>query len=221
MSTSDLHIVTENATLTDLMKGPIGEALGEVSGLVDAALTVRENHQDDGTTPENIESIPILYHKQRIGDVCYSKDKEHAGLSRAAKTIGQLSAHMVDRELAIGDLATAMMDSYEELDMLYGLLPAVATKSQPEEIGEVLVEETSRLLRCRRVSLLVLDEKRENFTVVASRGLPEQLRGIELPLKGSVASQALSDEDFLIVNSMDDRPDLSGMSRGEIGRAHV
>ena len=82
------------------------------------------------------------------------------------------------------------------------------------EIGQLLVDETAETLNCRRVSLLVLDEKRQNLKLVASCGLPESVRNLVIPVGQTIAGQVLTSEDLLIVNDTQSCERLTDMSQG-------
>ena len=146
-----------------------------------------------------------------MGNVSYTAG-EHAPC--AARALATVAEHMLEREIAIADLAQALMTGYEELNLLYALLPNIATRVDPREIGDVLVAETARTLHCRRVSLLVIDDKQETYRVLASRGLPPEVNNLTLSVADSISASALWD-DLLMVNDVADRPDLARLSRGE------
>jgi putative nucleotidyltransferase with HDIG domain len=64
------------------------------------------------------------------------------------------------------------------------------------------------------VSLLVLDKDKSILKVAASRGLPDEVSHLSIPVAGSIAEHTLSEEDLLVVDDIADRPDLAGMSQG-------
>jgi putative nucleotidyltransferase with HDIG domain len=116
--------------------------------------------------------------------------------------------------MAINDLAGALTTSYEELSMLHNLLSDIAVRTDATEIGELLVDETTRTLNCRRVSLLVMDERGKYLRVLAARGVPEEARAILIPTDYSVAGHVLSEDGLLMVDDIAEYPELVGLSRG-------
>jgi HD-GYP domain-containing protein (c-di-GMP phosphodiesterase class II) len=220
--TGKLHLIGPEEVADYLRSGPIHEAFHDIARLVDAKLTFEADNppgQAQPSRPADAIALPIQYRDQTLGAMHYQGNGDCPSLARAAGAMKAVVEHMLGRETAVADLAEALMTNYEELNMLYKLLPSVATKADPAEIGEVLVEETARTLGCRRVSLLVLDDKRRNFTVLASRGLPHEIRNMPIPISSSVAGRAMFDEELLVVNDVSSRPDLSDMSRGKYDSA--
>ncbi|TWT44102.1 Cyclic di-GMP phosphodiesterase response regulator RpfG [Phycisphaerae bacterium RAS1] len=100
----------------------------------------------------------------------------------AAQVIAGVLNHAIDREEAVDNLSEALLGTYEELNLLYGLLPELAQSIHPPQIAQLLVDETARVVQCRRVSLLVADEDRRCMRVVASRGLPVEARDVTIPI---------------------------------------
>lgn len=192
--------------------GALRHAMESVANLAGAELDFRQN--DGNQAADGLHDLPLFHRGESIGKISYPQAATCNGVGSAGNALHHLIEHMFAREMAVEDLAAAIMTSYEELDMLYGLLPAMATRLDQEEIGETLVAETSRLLRCKRVSLLVLDEAQSAFKVVASRGLPGNLRGVMIPLRNSMVARALDEEDMLVVDSLSERSDLASLARG-------
>jgi putative nucleotidyltransferase with HDIG domain len=151
---------------------------------------------------------------QSAGSVRYRASNSQCSEFPAATAVRTLVEHALEREVAVNDLARAVVVSFEELNMLYALLPDLANLEDPSEIGAQLVRESARILDCHRVSLLVLDERRENLRVLASLGLPPEARHAYIPIDKSVAGRALLEEDLLVVNDVLKRPDLAAVSRG-------
>lgn len=123
----------------------------------------------------------------------------------AAAALSRLLGHMESREAAVADLAQAMMGDYEELNMLYRILPLMATRVNDAEIGALLVEEAARMLNCRRVSLLVPDEGGECLRVLASRGLPPEAAASRIAIEGSVAGLVFEQDGLLMVGAESER----------------
>lgn len=214
MPTASLHLDCPTIIAPALDGGSLRIALDELVALLGAELTVGSG--GEGTpAPSTQTGAPIRYRQSTVGSVSHPGTDDSPVLARHANAIAGILEHIVDRESAVENLAEALMTSFDELDMLYTLLPSIATTFDEAQLGEVLVEQTARILRCRRVSLLVLDEKRNVFRVAASRGLPDGVQDTTIPLAGSITQHELDEEDVLVVSSLQDRPELAAMSRGE------
>jgi len=218
MSDGSLHLVAPEQIVDFVRDGRLNSTLLGIAQLAGVELTVQDTPASQPHTDPDLPAgaeLPIEYSGQSTGSVFHSHAGQAQSVALAARTIASLMEHMVAREQAVADLAGEMLFSYEELNLLYTLLPKLATKSSEREIGTVLVAETARALNCRRVSLLVLDETHDHFHVLASCGLPEEVNDVIIPVGGSVARNALFEDDVFIVNNIAERPDLTKLSRGQ------
>lgn len=149
-------------TIDDVVRrGPVRDALVDLAELGRAQLCTVTNGAEGSTGSAKADEWPIRYHGRTVGHVALETSDEPAEARRASQATAAILEHALEREEAVRDLSAALMTSYEELNLLYTLLPSIATKVDPREIAQVLVDETSRTLGCRRVSLLLLDEKHE------------------------------------------------------------
>lgn len=205
-----LHVESPPA-IADFVREQLRPALASVAALGGAALSVEAGPAPAGGVPTL--DIPLQYRGVAAGRIRCEGAAPGSAAARAAQAAAAFLEHALDREHAVGDLATAMVASYEELNLLYTLLPRIATRTAPEEIGDLLVEQTARILNCRRVSLLVLDETKQHLRVLASRGLPPEARHTIIPVERSVAGQALL-EDLVCVDDIRKQPQMSSLSRG-------
>jgi putative nucleotidyltransferase with HDIG domain len=217
MSQAHLHLISPEPLAEFVRSGAARTALDRIASMVPALLTV------DGTAcrPEGAgagagagASLPIAYGGQVMGELWYRDGLPDGSLEQAARAMAGLLEHMLEREVAVGDLAEEMITSYEELNMLYALLPSITARIREDEIGEALVERTAQTLACRRVSLLVLDEDRRQLKVLASRGLPSEARNAVIALSGSVSEQAMNADEVLMVDDITKCPELEHRSRG-------
>lgn len=212
------RLISPDAVLAFIRDGSAGRALEAVARLAGADF-IADGHAEAGQAGEAgnppLVTKPIQYNGERVGQLVYGSESIDPAAELAASSISSFVEYMVERETAIGDLADEMIGSYEELNMLYTLLPNITARVRESEIGEALVEQTAQTLACRRVSLLVIDEDRRNLRVLASRGLPSDVREAVIPISGSVAERALSDDEVLMVNDINRCPDLKDRSRGQ------
>lgn len=210
MSRREINITAPELVEQCLRTGKVRDALAELAEICGSSLEVRRRDEACADDAPDAQREPILYRGREMGSVVYADptDQPAAGIMRS------LVEHLVDREAAVGDLVEAMMTSYEELDVLYTLLPNIATKVDPKEIGRVLVAETARTLRCQRVSLLMLDEKQKTYRVLAAQGLPDYVHTLSIPLTDTIAAKALFEDDLLVVENINRTPQLRGLSKG-------
>lgn len=218
MCAAEIHISGPDFLTEAIQEGSLGAALNDIARLAGVGLHVaRFSSGDNERTSAPDAGYPLEYHGRRVGFVECKGATDNPSLKGAVRAVTSLLEHVIDREMAIGDLAEEMIASYEELNMLYSLLPSIATSVHPAAIGEALVDETVRTVHCKRVSLLVLDESGKNFVVLASRGLPSDLRHMRIPIADSISERAMASKDPLIINRIGDHPELAELSRGQYG----
>src|SRR5262245_23354692 len=179
-----LHVESP-AAIADYVNDRLRPALEDVAALAGAALCLADPQSDAPRAP-GVE-VPVRYRGDALGRVRCEGAADDSPVGRAARAAAGFLEHALDREHAVDDLATAMVASYEELNLLYTLLPRIAMRTAEEEISDLLVDQTARLLNCRRVSLLVLDDTKQHLRVLASRGLPDDARHTIIPVERSVA----------------------------------
>ncbi len=183
--------------------------------LAGARLTLRrEAPEAPGEPPDDCATLPIECNGQQLGSLFYPP----SGLvSEAEECLGAMRAlleYAAHRELAVSDFADQLLVNYEELNMLYNLLPAIASKIDERDIGQILVHEAAVMLDCSRVSLLVLDEDNAHLRVLASVGLPKEAQAVRIPVHDSVAGRVLTEGKPFSIEDICQRPDLAELSVG-------
>jgi HD-GYP domain-containing protein (c-di-GMP phosphodiesterase class II) len=209
-----IHLAAPDAIADFIRSDRLRTALQNLASLAGADLRVEVADAHTAAQPRSAVDLPIRYRGAALGRVHADVNGNPDAVRKTADAIVRLSEHLLDREITVTDLAEALMTSFDEQTMFYNLLPNITTKLLPAEIGDVLVDETARTLNCRRVSLLTLNDDRSALRVLASRGLPPDVRGVTIPVAGTIAGRALLDDDVLLVNDLGCRPDLAELSRG-------
>lgn len=186
--------------------GPLHEALRAIVDMAEADFSLYPNVP---CPPHALTDVPDL---ARMVAICC--EAPNARLAMADQAIRHLIEHTTHREIAVSDLANQLCVSYEELNMTYNFLQAMATKLTEREIGEALVTQTAETLGCRRVSLMLLDESEENLRLIAAVGLPKEAENAVIPLKASVAGKVATETGPVFIHDICRRPDLAELSRG-------
>lgn len=200
-----------------LRQGSVQAALQQFAGFANAQLEFAwppHAEQPSSEPAGHCDEHPIRYRDDVVGRLVCTEGQPDQKASHAARAIGVIVERMLEREVAVTDLAEALMTTYEEVNLLYALLPCITAKTDPREIGQVLVEETAKTLGCRRVSLLVFDEAKTSYRVLAGVGLPPEAFNLTIPIADSVTGRALLDRDLLVIDNIEDFPELASASRG-------
>jgi putative nucleotidyltransferase with HDIG domain len=212
MSQRNISLRVPAALAEHLQGDKLHGAFEELCRLADLGMQVEEAQCPEPAPGES--ALSIEYRGACHGRVVVPNDADDVATRQVGPALARIAEHFIEREMAVQDLASALMDNYEELNLLYNLLPHVSTKVDPAEIGQFLVAETARVLNCRRVSMLVLDDRKAHFKVLAARGLPDDVMQMTIPIKNSVAGKAASRGGVVVVNDIDEHPDLLELSRG-------
>jgi hypothetical protein len=125
----------------------VNRALKDLARLADVQLAIegpsQVDHQTD-QTKDAARQMAIQYRGSPAGRLILHPSGPEPAVTETAQAMTSLVEHMLDRETAVGDLAEALMTGYEELNLLYNLLPTIATKVDTAELGEVLVAEAAQ-----------------------------------------------------------------------------
>ena len=122
MPTARIQLVVPT-DLTEFVQGQsVSSALHAMAQLAGAQLTIVDAADAPADTAD-ITDMPICYRGQAHGRVSYSAAGEDSHISDAATSVHALLEHLLEREMAVSDLARAMVANYEELNVLYKVLP--------------------------------------------------------------------------------------------------
>ncbi len=217
MSCARLHVAVPQPVADFLDGGSLRAGFEAIARLAGAELDLQRCDEVGNAAPAlpGPAAVAVRQGDQTVGRVACDSDAPESPEAQAAAAMASLLEHMVHREAAVADLASALLGTYDELNLLYRVLPAIATRTDEREIGELLVNEAARVLNSRRVSLLGLNEQGQRFTVLASLGLPPEARHATIPVAGSVAGQVIGDNDLLLVDDIAACPELAARSRGQ------
>jgi len=218
MSSTELDMRCPQLVMEHMHAGKVHNAVTTLAQLAGADLTIRnvDDTSIETNAPDNDHHRSVIQYRDKPqGWIQYHADDSLKQMPKLASAMASLTEHLLEREMAVGSLAEGLMTSYEELDLFYTLFPTVSIKTDPREIAEVLVEETAKTLHCKRVSIMILDEKKQCYRVLASRGLPDGFQDVEIPIADSFAHRAMSQNDVMVVNDVNEHPDLAGISRGD------
>ena len=159
---------------------------------------------------QSIELTTEFVGELRVGSVSPGAD-----LGAAASLITDLIESVHRHHETVNSMAAEICDNYEELNLVYDLCPQIAAKQTRAAIGEILVAQTAEILASRRVSLLIYDKRDNSLRVLASRGLPEEVRNTVISASGSICEELVLNEELLVLADTIEDPRLKTMSRGD------
>lgn len=215
MRSPKLHLVSPADLHEFLQSGDLVQGLRSAAQAVGADLDILGVY-GHGDTPslQGTHVVPITHSRQVVGQLSIESGLQESGIPELLTALQSILAFAAGREEAVADLASQLCASYEELNLIYHLLPSVAAKTDETDIARLLVEQTASTLGCSRVSLLVLDPTRSHLRVLAAQGLPEEAWKATIPLTNTIAGRAVTATEPFIVTDIHSRPDLAELSQG-------
>jgi sigma-B regulation protein RsbU (phosphoserine phosphatase) len=85
-------------------------------------------------------------------------------------------------------LHTAPSGGSRELDLLYDLSEAIVAKASLDEVYQIILDQALEIFNVERASILVYDDRIKRLKLVASRGIPHEIRQSATVRKGEGVS---------------------------------
>ena len=130
---------------------------------------------------------------------------------RAARVLKRLIEERIEAESRLDQMASAILDNYREMNLLYSLGDVLALEKgfDVNSICDYVISKCMDLLGSERASIQFLDEKKHNLVLAAARGLPENVKtGAMTALKESSARTAIEQKRPLIIKDIDRHPEI-------------
>ncbi len=130
---------------------------------------------------------------------------------RAARVLKRLIEERIEAECRLDEMASAILDNYRELNLLYSLGDVLALEKgfDVNSICDYVISKCMDLLGSERASIQFLDEKKHNLVLAAARGLPENVKtGSKTSLTESSARTAIEQKRALIIKDIDRHPEI-------------
>lgn len=182
-------------------------------GIEPAALPMR---QEDGVWLIDSPRIhPVEVYGNTVGFVAtepaQSEDeKAAAALSRSA---ADLLSEMAVKEYELNDLSQEILDSYEEVNLFYDVSSALGTVRDVEGVCTVILRKACEIIKVRRASILLLDEKAGEMYIAAAMGLSAKEReGVRIPVGVGISGKVLESVTPQLVDDVGHLP--TGLLKG-------
>jgi adenylate cyclase len=142
---------------------------------------------------EDLIRAPILLDDQILGWVVGKEQVQE---------VANFLSYIVKREFEQKALAADSLDKYREINLLYTIASKMSQCLDVEEIGELVIEEASRLIRGTSASVMLYNPKNNCLEVVSRRGTAKNLKRLQINVDEGIAGYVFSSGRPEIVNDV-------------------
>ena len=75
---------------------------------------------------------------------------------------------LIQKEYSIKNILNETLEKYKEINFIYNFSEKISSCLEINEIGDLVVDEATKLFSCTNVSLFIKDEENENFHILSS-----------------------------------------------------
>ncbi|NMF60905.1 adenylate/guanylate cyclase domain-containing protein [Pseudanabaena yagii] len=159
------------------------------------------NHAYD--YPSNVTKVPILLDEEVLGWVIGNEQ---------TKQVADFLNYIVKREFERKTLAADALDKYREISLLYTIASKMSSCLDVKEIGTLVIEEASRLIRCTSASVMLHNQHDNSLEIIAAKGTAERIGSLKFAVDKGIAgyvfttgkpelvNDATKDPRYIIVN---------------------
>ena len=142
----------------------------------------------------NVSKIPVLLDEEVLGWVIGAEK---------TKQVADFLNYIVKREFERKTLAADTLDNYREMSLLY-MIAMIASKMSncldAREIGSLVIEEASRLIKCTSASVMLYNQHDNSFEIIAAKGTAERIGSLKLAANQGIAGYVFSTGNPELVN---------------------
>jgi putative nucleotidyltransferase with HDIG domain len=146
-------------------------------------------------TPESIYSemaVPLTLGSKLVGVISVDSTQINAFSKDDCTTLSTL-ASMVTKVLENARLLSESNQKVREISSLFAVSENLSENHKDPELFQKIMEQIAQALSCRGVSIMHYDSDAEDLTLTSSMGLPDEVKGLKIPLgkgiHGWVAAQ--------------------------------
>ncbi len=133
---------------------------------------------DEAFLDKNEKRIPIAIGDEVLGWVTGTEMVEQ---------VAEFLNYSVNREFERKTLAADALDKYREISLLYTIASKMSNCLDVQEIGTLVIEEASRLIRSTSASVMVHNEQNDCLEIISARGTSETMRSLKFSTNEGIA----------------------------------
>lgn len=157
------------------------------------------------------ETYPISYQGIPLGKLQLGsqngKPQKKPLLDKTAEALLHTLQLCVANEYELENLSEEILDKYEEINLLFELSESLGSIFELQLVYEILLDKIVQALNVKKASILSYDDKNDRLVLEASRGLPEEIIKIVVPIEGTVSGYVLRRGSPLLVEDVSHLPE--------------
>ncbi|GBD93687.1 phosphoserine phosphatase RsbU [bacterium BMS3Abin05] len=161
-------------------------------------------------TFEKKHVFPVCYEEKTIGELWLSHEAGKIRKTRIVDQTAQVILSILEmeiyREYELNSLSEEILEKYEEVNLLYDISESLGAIFELGLIYEILLDEIVRALNVEKASILSYDKGNKRLVLEASRGLPEEVVKIVVPVQNTISGYVLQRGEPLLVDDVKNLP---------------
>ena len=135
------------------------------------------------------------------------KPRPKSILDKTAKVVLNILELCLSNENELENLSEEILDKYEEINLLFDMSESLGTIFELQLVYEILLDKIVQALNVQKASVLSYDETNDRLVLEASRGLPDEIIKIVIPIEGTVSGYVLRRGTPLLVEDVSHLPE--------------
>jgi len=160
---------------------------------------------------DNQVTYPISYQGIFLGELQLwpqnGKSRRKSLLDKTAEALLNTLQLCVANEYELENLSEEILDKYEEINLLFEMSESLGAIFELQLIYEILLDKIVQALDVKKASILSYDEANDRLVLEASRGLPNEIIKIVVPIEGTVSGYVLRRGTPLLVEDIGHLPE--------------
>ncbi len=130
-----------------------------------------------------VRKLPIVIGNEILGWVIGNEQVEQ---------VANFLSYLANREFEQKMLAADALDKYREINLLYTITSKLSNCLDVKEIGNLVIEEASRLITSTSASVMLHNPKTNYLEIVSAQGTAEHVRSLQVPTDLGIAGHVFT-----------------------------
>lgn len=130
---------------------------------------------------------------------------------KVTKTIGHAGEMLNDKlsqEQKVDSLVTEIINSYQELNLLYELSEPLSSVLDAETICDIVLKQAVGIVDPKKAFVMLLDKNNEHLSIVASTDADKSMKGMQISIQNSIYESVIRDRTSLVIEDLEKYPHL-------------
>ena len=161
---------------------------------------------------DNGYRFPIMINNVQAGELLGHRPAEAQKdkVIESLKHIGEMLTDKLAYELKVDSLALEINNSYQELNLFYGLGDSLSSVLDVETICDIALKQAMDIIGSKSAFMMLLDAEKEKLDVVASAGFAGDLKSLQIKMEESICESVIQNKIPLVIEDLEKYPHLKG-----------